>query len=68
MITLYTTNCPKCKTLERQLKKHNIEFEVIDDEELMINKGFTSAPKLEINGQILDFPEAMNRLANGGVN
>ena len=68
MIKLYSTHCPKCKILEKQLKKHDIEFEVIDDEEVMINKGFKSAPKLEINGQILDFSEAMTKLMSGGIN
>jgi glutaredoxin len=68
MIKLYSTHCPKCRILETKLKQQNIEFEVIDDEEVMINKGFKSAPKLEINGQILDFPEAMTKLMSGGLN
>lgn len=68
MIKLYSTNCPKCRILETKLKQQNIEFEVIDDEDLMVNKGFKSAPKLEINGQILDFPEAMTKLMSGGIN
>ena len=68
MIKLYSTNCPKCRILETKLRQQNIEFEVIDDEDLMANKGFKSAPKLEINGQILDFPEAMTKLMSGGIN
>lgn len=66
MVKLYSTHCPKCNLLEKQLLKQNIEFEVIDDKDVMIAKGFQSAPKLEINGEILDYNIALKWVMNGG--
>lgn len=63
---LYSTNCPKCKMLEKQLNKNKIEYEVITDRNIMIKKGFSSAPKLEINGEIMDYNVAMKWVMNGG--
>ena len=61
-IILYTTHCPKCKVLEKKLKDNHIDFEVISDEELMIQKGFTEAPKLEVNDELMGFADAMEWL------
>lgn len=66
MITLYSTGCPKCKILEKQLNKNKIEYKLVTDKDEMINKGFTSAPKLEINGKILDYVDALRWAMNGG--
>ena len=66
MITLYSTGCPKCKALERQLDKSKIEYELVTDRDVMINKGFTSAPKLEVNGEILEYTDAVRWAMNGG--
>ena len=67
MITLYSTGCPKCKALERQLEKSKIEYELVTDRDVMINKGFTSAPKLEMEGKVFDFPDAMRWILNQEV-
>ncbi len=66
MVKLYSTNCPKCKTLEKQLNKNKIEYELITDTKTMIDKGFTSAPKLEVDGVIMNFPDALRWTMNGG--
>lgn len=59
MITLYTIDCPKCKVLENLLKKKQISYTTVRDMELMKQKGFTECPKLEVNGQVLGFTEAV---------
>ena len=61
-ITLYTTHCPKCKVLEAKLQQKNIDYKVVEDEQVMIDKGFMEAPKLEIDGEIMDFYGAINWL------
>lgn len=66
MVKLYSTNCPKCKALERQLNKSKIEYEVVTDRNVMIEKGFSSAPKLEVNGEIMDYTVAVKWAMNGG--
>ena len=59
MTTLFTIDCPKCKILEKKLSQANIEYEVCEDREIMINKGFNSMPVLDVDGQIMDFGEAV---------
>lgn len=45
-IKLYTIGCPQCKAVEMQLKKKNIVYEEIRDENKMIELGFKTAPVL----------------------
>lgn len=59
-VVFYSTHCPQCKVLELKLKQKNIGYEEINDIEVMKNKGFMSAPKLEVDGVIYDFKEAVN--------
>lgn len=57
-VTLYTTHCPKCKVLEKKLNSKNINYNEVTDTNIMISKGFTSTPMLEVDGTIMDFSEA----------
>ena len=57
-IILYTTHCPKCRILETKLKAKNIEYQVVTDAEVMIDKGFMSSPMLEIDDIVMDFSQA----------
>ena len=57
-IILYSTDCPKCKVIESKLKDKNIKFETCKDVDLMQEKGFTMAPMLEVDGEIMDFIKA----------
>ena len=61
-VILYSTNCPKCKVLEKKLGDSEIQYEVVTDEDLMIEKGFLSAPMLEVDGTVMDFGKAMKWL------
>lgn len=58
-IVLYSTHCPKCKILEARLKENNIDFVENNDVDLMIEKGFTTAPVLEVDGITYGFKEAV---------
>ena len=57
-IVLYSTGCPRCNVLETKLKNKGILFEEVNDEEIMINKGFDSVPILEVDGNYMDFGKA----------
>ena len=59
-IVLHSTHCPKCKVLELKLKQKNINFEENNDVELMVQKGFKSAPVLEVDGVAYNFKEAVD--------
>ena len=61
MITLYSTNCPKCKVIEIKLNQLGIQYNVNTDLNIMKQKGLASAPYLELeDGTLLNFMEARN--------
>jgi glutaredoxin len=55
---MYTTHCPKCKLLTVKLEGLGIEINEVTDVELMKEKGFTTVPMLEVDGNIMDFSAA----------
>ena len=57
-VILYSTNCPKCKILETKLNKKGISYSIVTDVNMMLEKGFTQAPVLEVNGEVKDFRAA----------
>lgn len=63
-IILYSNNCPRCKILKRKLDDNKINYEIIDDVDIMIDKGLSTVPVLEINGRMLDFKEAVEWVNN----
>lgn len=62
MVILYSTGCPKCNLLEKRLTASNIDYKISDDVEILIEKGFQSAPVLQINDEYLDYASAMRKL------
>ena len=58
MVTLYTTGCPKCRILATKLDRKGIEYNTNSSAEEMIEKGFITAPMLEVNGTAMDFSQA----------
>ena len=58
-VILYEHGCPRCRVLKSKLDHKNIKYENISDIELMKAKGFTEAPKLEVNGVVMNFKEAV---------
>jgi glutaredoxin-related protein len=57
-VILYSTHCPRCVVLEEKLEDADIEFKLIEDQKVMEEKGFMSAPMLEVDGQVMDFVKA----------
>lgn len=66
-VILYTIHCPKCKILEKKLEKSDIVYEINEDIEEMMEKGFKTAPILEVDGKIYDFNGAIGLLRELGV-
>ncbi len=60
MVVLYSTGCPKCNVLETKLRQLGVDFELVDDADVMVEKGFLSAPMLEVDGVAMDFSGALN--------
>lgn len=59
MVTLYTTNCPRCSVLEKKLELKNIDFEKNDNIDEMIEMGFMSAPILKVDDNFMEFTDAL---------
>jgi len=60
-ITLYTTeHCPVCNMVKNTLKKKGVEFNIVNDIEIMTMKGFKSAPMLEVDESIMNAKDAIN--------
>ena len=60
MITLYSTNCPKCNVLKQKLQNLNIDFEISNNIDELIELAFMEAPILKVNDQYLNFSKAVN--------
>lgn len=58
-VILFSTHCPKCHVLESKLKQKNIDYEEVNDVDVMAQRGFTTVPMLEINGVVYDFKQAV---------
>ena len=58
-LTLYSTHCPQCKVLQAKLDQAGLEYKLVEDQDVMIEKGFMSAPILEVDGAVLNFSKAI---------
>lgn len=58
-ITLYSTHCPQCRALETKLQRKNIEYNIIDDKDIMLSLGFKAAPVLQVGDKIFNFAQAV---------
>ncbi len=61
-VILYEHGCPKCKILKMKLDQKGVGYETVNDIEIMKAKGFQEAPKLEVDGVIMGFKEAVDWL------
>jgi glutaredoxin len=59
-ITLYSTDCPKCKILKQKLDEKNINYETCKDVNFMLSKGIKSVPILEVDDEIMNYLNAIN--------
>ena len=59
-ITLYSTDCPRCKVLEAKLKQKGISFSLVKDVNEMTALGLQSAPALKVDHNLMGFSEAVN--------
>lgn len=58
-VICYSIGCPQCRVLEQKLRQKGIEFELISDKDIMLQKGFENAPKLQVDEKIMSFKEAV---------
>lgn len=58
-MTLYSNGCPRCDILEKKLKDKGVDYKHITDIDYMMELGFKDVPKLEVDGEIMDFGAAI---------
>ena len=58
-IILFSNNCPKCKILKTKLDQKQITYEECNDVDIMIKNGFLSMPMLKVDGETMNFNEAI---------
>ena len=64
-MTLYTMdNCPKCKMLKQKVEDKHIEIEIINDYDVLCEKGIESVPVLEVNGEKMNYARANTYINN----
>lgn len=63
-IILYSTGCPKCNILKKKLLEKNIVFEENTSVDEMIEMGLMEAPALGVDGEIFNFPKAIEWVNN----
>lgn len=57
-VILYQHGCPRCKVLKMKLDEKGIQYDEVTNIEVMKEKGFQEAPKLEVDGVVMNFKEA----------
>lgn len=63
-VILYSTHCPKCEILATKLKSKDVDYEEVNDTDIMLSKGFMQLPMLEVDGKLMNFVEANNWINN----
>lgn len=64
MVVLYSTGCPRCEMLEKLLNDKGITYELCTDEKEMIKKGFETVPMLEVDGEVMNYKDAVKFVQN----
>ena len=59
MVKMYSTGCPRCNVLKKKLDEKDVQYETITDKDIMISKGFSVVPILEVDDKTMDFTEAV---------
>lgn len=59
-VKFYSNDCPRCKILQQKLDEKGVMYEKVSDVETMKQKGFKSAPMLEVDEKIMTYLEAIN--------
>ena len=59
-IVLYSTGCPKCKVLKSKLDSKGIEYTENSSVEEMTKLGIAQVPVLSVDGDLMDFKEAVS--------
>lgn len=63
IIVYSTEHCPSCKVLKSKMDKEEIQYQVIQDIDVMRDKGISHVPMVEIDGKIYEGNYVLSNLA-----
>lgn len=63
-VNIYSTGCPKCNILIKKLKENGIDFNEYNQVDKLIDMGFKTAPILEVDGEMMEFGQAIRWVNN----
>lgn len=58
-IYFYTIDCPACNVLEQKLIRKGVEFEKVNDLDILREKELEVFPVLEVENKMLSYSEAI---------
>lgn len=61
---LYSTGCPRCKTLKTLLDREGVQYEEVSDIDKIESLGIMTVPVLEFEGKTYSFLEAIQCIGN----
>ena len=65
MIVLYTTKtCPKCGIVKAKLEAKKIEYTLVDDESILLAKGYDFLPVMEVDDIVMTSLTDINNFIN----
>lgn len=69
-VELYTTGCPRCNVLEKKLEQTSLPYDKKEnfDVEELVKLGFDAAPVLKVDGEYMNFTDAIKWINEGGTN
>ena len=70
MIVLYSNGCPRCNVLKAKLDEKGVDYVLENDIDVMIDKGYFTAPVLVVDEVEYEFGKAVkwvNGLKGEGV-
>lgn len=63
-IVLYSNGCPRCKILKSKLDAKDIQYTENSSVDEMLALGITNVPVLSLNGELMEFGEAVKWVNN----
>ena len=64
MVVLYSNHCPRCEIIKDKLNNKKIKYTLVDDESILLSKGFDFMPVLEVDGVIIESMTQINDYIN----
>lgn len=64
MVKLYSNHCPACDILKLKLDAKKIDYELVDDINILTERGFDPLPVLEVDGEVLSLLKANEFISN----